>query len=468
MEGKREESGSAGGGGSLIDDLSPEETPTEIESLCMNCGKQGKTRLLLTKIPHFKEIVLMAFDCPHCNFRSNEIQSAGAIQEKGHRLDLFVATPEDLNRQVVKSDWASVQLPELEFEIPANTQRGLLNTIEGFLMQTIEGLEFGLEERMEQDPETATKLKEFLVKLKECQEGKKQFHFIINDPSGNSYIENPHAPEEDPNLAISYYTRTQEQNQQLGISQSFGGSAAEAPQEGGVVMDKPLPPEAELEDVMRFPATCNVCGQRGETRMCLTNIPHFKEVIIMAFNCDNCGNKSNEVKAGGAINPHGRKISLKITSPEDLNRDILKSETAAFAIPELGLKLVAGTLGGKFTTVEGLLTTVRDDLKQNASFFSGDSSDVNRKEDIARFFERFDKFLASEEEFTIVLDDPVANSYIQNIYAPDDDPNMTIQEYERSWKQNEALGLNDMKTENYEEETTTTEDAQKEEQEEQK
>lgn len=54
-----------------------------------------------------------------------------------------------------------------------------------------------------------------------------------------------------------------------------------------------------------------------------------------------------------------------------------------------------------------------------------------------------------EREFTIILDDPLANSYVQNIYAPDPDPNMTIETYERSWEQNEELGLNDMKVESY-------------------
>ena len=39
---------------------------------------------------------------------------------------------------------------------------------------------------------------------------------------------------------------------------------------------------------------------------------------------------------------------------------------------------------------------------------------------------------------------------LQNSYAPDPDPEMTIELYERSYDQNEDLGLNDMKTENYE------------------
>jgi C4-type Zn-finger protein len=50
----------------------------------------------------------------------------------------------------------------------------------------------------------------------------------------------------------------------------------------------------------------------------------------------------------------------------------------------------------------------------------------------------------SQIPFTVVLDDPLANSYIQNPYAPDDDPNMTVEHYMRSWEQNEDLGLNDI------------------------
>ena len=66
----------------------------EIESLCMRCHNQvgwlegrfalmhakGVTRLLLTSIPYFKEIVVSSFRCEHCGHRDTEIQSAGEIQ----------------------------------------------------------------------------------------------------------------------------------------------------------------------------------------------------------------------------------------------------------------------------------------------------------------------------------------------------------------------------------------------------
>ena len=53
-------------------------------------------------------------------------------------------------------------------------------------------------------------------------------------------------------------------------------------------------------------------------------------------------------------------------------------------------------------------------------------------------------------EFTLILDDPAGNSYMQNVYAPEEDPELTIETYERSFEQNDELGLNDMKVEGYE------------------
>lgn len=59
-------------------------------------------------------------------------------------------------------------------------------------------------------------------------------------------------------------------------------------------------------------------------------IPFFKEVTIMAVACDHCGYRSNEVKAGGGIEPKGKKHILKIKTKEDLARDILKSDMARY------------------------------------------------------------------------------------------------------------------------------------------
>lgn len=41
-------------------------------------------------------------------------------------------------------------------------------------------------------------------------------------------------------------------------------------------------------------------------------------------------------------------------------------------------------------------------------------------------------------------------SYLQNLYAPDPDENMCVENYDRTEEQEEELGLRDMKTEGYE------------------
>jgi len=105
----------------------------------------------------------------------------------------------------------------------------------------------------------------------------------------------------------------------------------------------------------------------------------------MAFMCKKCGYKSNEVKGGGAIPDKGKKVTLKATRHEDLSRDVLKSETSSIAIPEVEVEMQEGTLGGKFTTIEGLLHNIVDDLKKS-SFQMGDSTE--RREKMAEVVDR--------------------------------------------------------------------------------
>jgi len=182
--------------------------------------------------------------------------------------------------------------------------------------------------------------------------------------------------------------------------------------------------------------------------MRVTNIPYFKEVVIMSFNCDSCGWKSNEVKSGGAIPDKGKRITLKITDASDLSRSLLKSETAKLEIPEIELELTPGTLGGKFTTIEGIMLDVVGQLKFNP-FIRGDSSQDSQTNKLKIFIDNLSKLAEGNSPFTVILEDPIANSYIQNIYAPEDDPEMKIEEFERTLEENDELGLSDIKTDDY-------------------
>uniref|UniRef100_A0A2K6EJ17 Zinc finger protein ZPR1 n=1 Tax=Propithecus coquereli TaxID=379532 RepID=A0A2K6EJ17_PROCO len=386
-----------------------EQQPTEIESLCMNCYNNGITRLLLTKIPFFREIIVSSFSCEHCGWNNTEIQSAGRIQDQEVRYTLTVRALEDMNREVVKTDSAT-RIPELDFEIPALR---LIN-------RAIFGLEQDQPTRRANKDATAERIDEIIVKLKELKQVATPFTLIIDDPAGNSFVENPHAPQKDDMLGLQ----------------------AEAPAE--------KPQEEDLRnEVLQFNTNCPECNALAQTNMKLVQIPHFKEVIIMATNCENCGHRTNEVKSGGAVEPLGTRITLHITDSSDMTRDLLKSETCSVEIPELEFELGMTVLGGKFTTLEGLLKDVWELVTKNP-FTLGDSSNPGQTEKLQEFSQKLDQIIEGNMKAHFVMDDPAGNSYLQNVYAPQDDPEMKVERYKCTFDQNEELGLNDMKTEGYE------------------
>ncbi|MCJ8742522.1 hypothetical protein PDJAM_G00083080 [Pangasius djambal] len=428
--------------GVMFKDINADEDdaqPTEIESLCMNCYENGKTRLLLTKIPFFREIIISSFTCSHCNWTNTEIQSAGRIQEQGVCYTLHIKAKEDMNREVVKTDSATIRIPELDFEIPAFTQKGSLSTVEGLLERAVSGLEQDQPIRRATDPEVADKIDQFVQRLKKLKDVGEEFTLIINDPSGNSFIENPLAPQKDQALSVSHYKRTPEQNSALGIQES---EPEEEEKPGNDL-------ETMRNEVLVFNTNCPECNAPASTNMKLVQIPHFKEVIIMATNCDSCGHRTNEVKSGGATEELGTRITLHLTDPSDMSRDLLKSETCSVLIPELEFELGMAALGGKFTTLEGLLKDIKEMIVMKNPFICGDSATTDTSEKLQLFGKKIDKIMSGEMDVHIILDDPAGNSYLQNVYAPDPDPEMKIEKYVRTFEHNEDLGLNDMKTEGY-------------------
>jgi zinc finger protein len=54
------------------------------------------TRLLLLRVPYFRDVILESFECEHCNFKNNSIKSAGQIQERGTVYTLRVENEQDL------------------------------------------------------------------------------------------------------------------------------------------------------------------------------------------------------------------------------------------------------------------------------------------------------------------------------------------------------------------------------------
>ncbi|KAF1841172.1 zf-ZPR1-domain-containing protein [Cucurbitaria berberidis CBS 394.84] len=408
----------------------------------------------------------MSFECPHCHFKNAEIQSAGEIQQRGVKFTLRVDTSDDLSRQIIKGDTAIFRVEDLDLEIPPG--RGQLTNVEGILAMVAQDLEQKQEERKQVVPEVYEKVQGVIETLKQMVSGQKlPFKITVDDPAGNSSIEPPsvlHAGK----YSRNEYPRTAAQNEALGLGDTSGEApATEIRPEYQASHMYPEMPDASVpmvnnvdEDdivenqVYSFPATCPGCTKSCTTNMKMVNIPHFKQVVLMSTVCDHCGYRSNEVKTGGEVPEKGRRITVSIDSKEDLSRDILKAESCALSCPELNLSVEPGTLGGRFTTVEGLLTQVRDDLKSSVfdTGDAGDSVDSASREKWTVFFAQLDSAISGSVKFTIVLDDPLASSYVQSFTAPEPDPQLKVEDYQRTEAEEEELGLKDMKTEGYEEE----------------
>jgi zinc finger protein len=135
------------------------------------------------------------------------------------------------------------------------------------------------------------------------------------------------APEKDPSLECTRFTRSEEEDKLLGIYEAEG---------------TPLANEMK-DEVLQFGTNCPNCDSPAFTNMKVTRmlsivnyvlspnycsffteIPHFKEVIIMATNCDSCGHKTNEVKPGAGIEDKGIRITLKVNDENDIKKDVIK------------------------------------------------------------------------------------------------------------------------------------------------
>lgn len=453
----------------MTTDGEPSKLVEEIDSLCMNCHEDGTTKLLLTRIPYFREIVIMSFDCPSCGFKNAEIQPAGEIQPRGAKYTFKLETTEDLNRQVIKSDTSVFRVEDIDLEIPPG--RGQLTNVEGILRMIHGDLEQKQDERRQVVPEVAAKIQEILDTLQKMFEGQSfPLTVSLDDAAGNSWIQ-PSVNDSAGKLVKNDYARSPEQNEALGLTANAEGAAEptaapeptispeyQATQMYPQAPERPMVNNVDEDDIIEnqvysFPASCPGCTKSCTTNMKMVNIPYFKQVVLMSTVCDHCGYRSNEVKTGGEVPDKGRRITLRVSSKEDLSRDILKAESCAMSCPELNLQVEPGTLGGRFTTVEGLLTNIRDDLHSNIygdNESNHDSIDTTTKTRWDAFFAQLDSAIGGNSAFTIVLEDPLASSYVQSFAAPEPDAQMTVEEYQRTEEEEEDLGLRDIKVEGYE------------------
>ena len=422
----------------------------------------------------------------------------------------------------------------LEFEIPATTQQGTVAPLEGILLRAASNLEAQQPERLRLgDLDNFYRCKVVIEKLRyschsdsvelegdrkhekgdqedkavnNIQRAEKTFPFevVLDDPAGNSFIESTTAPVKDPDVSIEYYDRSPTQDISLGLqpTQTVRDTSNGANMMKTVVTSTEMDSKSNahtdtLESTIEHSSTNNIskaatfttpcpnCQESAETNMCMTDIPHFKEIVIMSMVCESCGYRNSDIKAGGPVPTHGTRTILSIQSSDDLQRELLLSDTAGVQIPEIELELGEGGGlggGGAYTTVEGLIKKLLDRLREANPFAFGDAATKHHLTNDGGVFSttplhsKYRDFLLKLKNIrdgnmmpvTLILNDPLSNSFIgplpkdaselsklaqkqgnTDCYNTHVDRGLVVEVFERTFEQNEALGLNSLKTENY-------------------
>lgn len=191
---------------------------TVVESLCVKCHENGTTRIMVEDIPFFKTTLVSSFECPHCHYKNTQIDTGLEMADQAVKYTLKVNSFKEMDRMVVISSGAMVFFPQLDFEIPS-VKQSTVSTVQGIIATFHDDLSGELERLEELKAEGTEGFKAFVDKLKLYVDGDDSvfpFHIIIEDLTGNSFVNNPVAPLPDSNLHVEKFFRTKEQMIQLG------------------------------------------------------------------------------------------------------------------------------------------------------------------------------------------------------------------------------------------------------------
>lgn len=412
---------------------------------------KGYTWYILTKIPAFRDIYLLAYYCDTCHFSSNEVQPASTVQDHGSEYIFRIDKVEDLERKIVKSDTAIFRVEELDIEMPAC--RGRLTNIEGMLSEILRDLEAGQKQRKKNDPELWAKYDQIIQPLLSVLLGHEKLlpcTITLDDPAGNSWIERAATDskeQEKCKYVSTEYVRTPQQNEYLGMENGDAQADPAVQVKGDEYgLDKF---DGLGNQTYDWRTECPGCASdKGHTIIQTVNIPHFKQVVLRSNCCEACDYNSSEVKIGGERSTKGQRIWIEIKGHEDFKRDILKSDTCRFSIPEYDCSMEPGSVGARFTTVAELLLELHEQQKKKGEGIddNNETSDpkvVSDKQVCISPGERLSQAIIAESQFTILLEDPVHDSWCQSTddVGPGLDSQIRCEEYERT-KEDYHLGLN--------------------------
>ena len=154
---------------------------------CPVCSGKG-TFIITTHqidIPYFGPVLETTMICEKCNFRRSDVFPLEVREPKKYKLK--IKNEKDLNKRVVRSSSAYIQIPELGVEIkPGPLAEGFVSNVEGVLNRVDNILQTLI--RWAETEEQKKKAEELRERIKKLKEGKDEATLILIDPLGHSAI----------------------------------------------------------------------------------------------------------------------------------------------------------------------------------------------------------------------------------------------------------------------------------------
>ena len=136
------------------------------------------------KIPYFGEILESTYICNKCGYKHSDTI---CIDQKEPVKYTIILNKEKLNVRVVKSQSASLSLPELGLKVePGPLSQGYVSNVEGLLKRFEKAVKIALS--WTEDDEGQKRALELLNEIERVKTGDKEVTLILEDPFGHSII----------------------------------------------------------------------------------------------------------------------------------------------------------------------------------------------------------------------------------------------------------------------------------------
>lgn len=164
---------------------------TTLDAPCPVCGRSPlRLRSLPLDLPYFGDAVQTTLVCEACGYRHGDLLLTR--HRDPLRITLRVRRPEQLSARVARSSSGTVRIPELSAATePGPRAEAFVTNVEGVLrrfLDVVQGQEAVADSRPSRDALAATRRR-----LEAMIAGQQAFTFVLEDPTGNSDVEDPEA-----------------------------------------------------------------------------------------------------------------------------------------------------------------------------------------------------------------------------------------------------------------------------------